>query len=92
MCDTDIINSLADEPIRSPEFVSLATIMEEIPNMGVKTPATYVLYLYYNEGQLSDEEVEQVNKVIVKLKTERDAVTDKNIQYMERDKHLIKEE
>ena len=46
MADMDIINSLADEPVRPPEFVSLETIINEIPNMGVKNPTTFCLYLY----------------------------------------------
>lgn len=87
----DIINSIADEPIRPPEFVSLERIISEVPHMDVKSPATYALYLHYNSGFLTEEEVFQVERVINKLKTERDAVTDRNIQYMERHKDLIKD-
>ena len=88
----DIINSLADEPIRPPEFVSLETIITEIPNMTVSSPTAFVLYLYYNDKFLSDEEKEQVSKVIHKLKTERDAVTDKNVEYLERWKQVPQNE
>ena len=80
----DIINSLADEPIRPPEFVTLETIITEIPNMSVSNPTAFYLYLYYNDKFLSDEEKSQVEKVIHKLKTERDAITKKNIDYLER--------
>ena len=85
----DIINSLADEPIRPPEFVSLESIINEIPNMSVTSPAAFALYLFYNDKWLSDDEKSQVEKVINKLKAERDAVTDKNIQYMERHKDCM---
>ena len=84
MADMDIINSLADEPIRPPEFVSLETIITEIPNMSVNNPATFYLYMYYNDKFLSDEEKSQIEKVINKLKVQRDAATQKNIEYLER--------
>lgn len=84
MADMDIINSLADEPIRPPEFVSLETIITEIPNMSVSNPTAFYLYLYYNDKFLSDEEKSQIEKVIHKLKVQRDAVTQKNIEYLER--------
>ena len=80
----DIINSLADEPIRPPEFVSLETIITEIPNMSVSNPTAFYLYLYYNDKFLSDEEKSQIEKVINKLKVQRDAATQKNIEYLER--------
>ena len=86
----DIINSLADEPVRPPEFTSLETIIAEIPYMSVSNPATFYLYLHYNEKYLSEEEKAQVEKVIYKLKSERDAITDKNIEYLERHKSLEK--
>ncbi len=84
MADMDIINSLADEPIRPPEFVSLETIITEIPNMSVSNPTAFYLYLYYNDKFLSDEEKSQIEKVINKLKVQRDAATQKNIEYLER--------
>jgi len=84
MTDMDIINSLADEPIRPPEFVSLETIITEIPNMSVSNPTAFYLYLYYNDKFLSDEEKSQIEKVIHKLKVQRDAATQKNIEYLER--------
>lgn len=87
----DIINSLADEPIRPPEFISLETIISEVPYMSVNNPATFYLYLHYNEQYLTEDEKAQVEKVIHKLKIERDAITDKNINYLDRDKHKILE-
>ena len=82
----DIINSLADEPIRPPEFVSLESIISEVPHMSVSNPSAFALYLYYNSKWLSSQEKSQVERVIEKLRAERDAVTNKNIQYMERHK------
>jgi len=84
MADMNIINSLANEPIRPPEFVSLEAIINEIPNMSESNPAAFYLYLYYNDKLLTDEEKNQIEKVIHKLKTQRDAVTTKNIEYLER--------
>ncbi len=84
MSSMDIINSLADEPTRPPEFVSLETIISEIPNMSVSNPTTFYLYLYYNDKFLTEEEKSQTNKVINKLKVERDAITTKNINYLDR--------
>lgn len=93
MASMDIINSLADEPIRPPEFVSLETIINEVPCMSVSNPTAFYLYLYYNDKFLTDEEKNQVNKVINKLKTERDAATKKNIEYLDRWKtHPIQNE
>lgn len=93
MASMDIINSLADEPIRPPEFVSLETIINEVPCMSVSNPTAFYLYLYYNDKFLTDEEKNQVNKVIHKLKTERDAATKKNIEYLDRWKtHPIQNE
>lgn len=93
MASMDIINSLADEPIRPPEFVSLETIINEVPCMSVSNPTAFYLYLYYNDKFLTDEEKSQVNKVIHKLKTERDAATQKNIEYLDRWKtHPIQNE
>tara|TARA_R110001606_G_scaffold307462_2_gene454432 strand:+ start:129 stop:419 length:291 start_codon:yes stop_codon:yes gene_type:complete len=91
MTDMDIINSLADEPVRPPEFTSLETIIAEVPYMSVNNPATFYLYLHYNEQYLSEEEKTQVEKVINKLKSERDAITDKNISYLERHKGMALE-
>ena len=87
MTDIDIINSLADEPIRPPEFTSLETIINEIPYMSVSNPTAFYLYLHYNDKWLSAEEKAQVEKVIYKLKAERDDVNNKNINYLERDKN-----
>tara|TARA_Y100000004_G_C8885228_1_gene399415 strand:+ start:39 stop:332 length:294 start_codon:yes stop_codon:yes gene_type:complete len=93
MADMDIINSLADEPIRPPEFVKLETIINEVPCMSVNNPTAFYLYLYYNDKFLTDEEKSQVNKIIHKLKTERDAATQKNIDYLDRWKtHPIQNE
>jgi len=84
MASMDIINSLADEPIRPPEFVSLETIISEIPNMSVSNPTTFYLYLYYNDKYLTADEKSKLEIVINKLKVERDAHTIKNIDYLER--------
>jgi len=91
--DLDIINSLTAEPERPPEHVSLEEIINGVPCMALNNPATYALYLHYNEKHLEAAEKEKVNKVIEKLKNERSAINKKNIEYMERDKmsQLIEE-
>ena len=85
MTDLDIINSITAEPIRPPEHVSLEEIINSVPMMALNNPATYALYLHYNK-HLEEDEKTKVNNIIEKLKKERGAVNDKNIQYMERDK------
>ena len=81
MSDFDLINSIASEPIRPPEHVSLEQIINEVPNMGLKCPATYALYLHYNP-HLDDGEREKVNNIIEKMRQERTQINKKNIQYM----------
>lgn len=92
MSDMDIINSIADEPARPPEFVSLETIINEIPNQSINNPGTFYLYLHHNKKWLTDEEVKTVEKVINKLKIERTSVNNKNIQYLERHKPTLQNE
>ena len=89
MSELDIINSLASTPVRPPEHVTLETIISDVPNMSLESPATYALYLYYNP-HLGDAEKAKVEAIIQKFKTERQKINDKNKEYMER--HLkIKE-
>jgi len=88
MSDFDLINSIASEPIRPPDHVSLEQIINDIPNMTLECPATFALYLHYNP-HLDDDEREKVNNIIEKMRQERTQINNKNIQYME--KH-IKEE
>jgi len=85
MSDLDLINSIASEPIRPPEHVSLEQIINEVPNMGLKCPATYALYLHYNP-HLDDGEREKVTAIIEKMRNERTQINNKNIDYME--KHI----
>jgi len=83
MSDLELINSIASEPIRPPEHVSLEQIINEVPNMGLKCPATYALYLHYNP-HLDDGEREKVTAIIEKMRLERTQINNKNIQYMDR--------
>ena len=85
MSDLDLINSIASEPIRPPEHVSLEQIINEVPNMDLKTPATYALYLHYNP-HLDDGEREKVTAIIEKMRQERTQINKRNIDYM--DKHI----
>ena len=57
--------------------------------MALNNPATFALYLHYNDKHLDDGEKVKVNNIIEKLKRERSAINKKNIQYMERDKDKI---
>ena len=85
MSDLDLINSIASEPIRPPEHVSLEQIINEIPNMTLECPATFALYLHYNP-HLDDDEREKVNNIIEKMRNERTQINKRNIDYM--DKHI----
>jgi hypothetical protein len=86
MSDLDIINSITAEPERPPEHVSLEEIINGVPCMALNNPATYALYLHYNDKHLDDGEKVKVNNIIEKMRRERSAINKKNIQYME--KHL----
>ena len=88
MSELDIINSIASEPIRPPEHVTLETIISDVPNMSLDNPATYALYIYYNP-HLGDDEKAKVEAIIEKFKVERQKINDKNKEYMER--HLKEE-
>ena len=85
MSDLDIINSIASEPERPVEHVSLESIIKEVPCMDERCPAAYALYIFYNQKHLSTAEIKKVESVIEKLKTQRSIVNAKNIKYMERD-------
>jgi|TARA_R100000081_G_C4813619_1_gene173060 hypothetical protein len=89
MSDLDIINSITASPVRPPEHVSLEEIINSVPCMELNNPATFALYLHYNEKHLEADEKKKVNGIIEKLKIERSAINRKNIQYMER--HKMKE-
>ena len=71
----------------------LEEIINSVPCMALNNPATFALYLHYNDKHLDDGEKVKVNNIIEKLKRERSAINKKNIQYMERDKtkNLIEE-
>ena len=86
MNDLDIINNITTEPERPPNHVSLEEIINGIPYMALNNPATFALYLHYNDKHLEDDEKKKVNNIIEKLKRERSAANKKNIEYMERDK------
>jgi len=86
MSDLDIINSITAEPERPPNHVSLEEIINSVPCMELNNPATFALYLHYNDKHLEDEEKVKVNNIIEKLRRERSAINRKNIEYMERDK------
>lgn len=86
MSDLDIINSITAEPERPPDHVSLEEIINSVPCMALNNPATYALYLHYNDKHLDEGEKHKVNNIIYKLKRERGQIDKKNIVYME--KHL----
>ncbi len=93
MSDLDIINNITAEPERPTDHVSLEEIINSVPCMALNNPATFALYLHYNDKHLDDGEKVKVSNIIEKLKRERSAINKKNIEYMERDKmkNLIEE-
>jgi hypothetical protein len=88
MSDLDIINSITASPERPPDHVSLEEIINSVPCMTLNNPATFALYLHYNDKHLEDDEKEKVNGIIEKLKLERSRINKKNIDYMERHKDM----
>ncbi len=89
MSDLDIINSITASPVRPTDHVSLEEIINSVPCMTLNNPATFALYLHYNDKHLEDDEKDKVNGIIEKLKLERSQHNKKNIEYMER--HKMKE-
>ena len=89
MSDLDIINNITSEPERPTDHVSLEEIINSVPYMALNNPATFALYLHYNDKHLEEDEKKKVNGIIEKLKRERCAANKKNIEYMERDKDKI---
>jgi len=89
MSDTDIINAALAEPERPPNHIGLEQIIAEVPYMTRDTPALYALYLHYNP-HLEQAEKDAVEKLITRMRNQRKAINEKNIQYMERDKVLEK--
>ncbi len=89
MSDLDIINSITASPVRPTDHVSLEEIINSVPCMTLNNPATFALYLHYNDKHLEDDEKNKVNGIIEKLKLERSQLNKKNIEYMER--HKMKE-
>lgn len=89
MSDLDIINSITASPVRPTDHVSLEEIINSVPCMTLNNPATFALYLHYNDKHLEDDEKDKVNGIIEKLKLERSQLNKKNIEYMER--HKMKE-
>jgi len=77
MSDLDIINSITASPERPPDHVSLEEIINSVPCMALNNPATFALYLHYNDKHLEDDEKEKVNGIIEKLKLERSRINKK---------------
>ena len=88
MSDLDIINSLTNEPVRPINHVSLEEIINSVPCMTLNNPATYALYLHYNQGHLDNDEVSKINMVIQKFRVERTNINKRNIEYMEKHKQV----
>ena len=86
MSDKELFNKILSEPIRPADFKTLEMIIDEYPILDLKNPMLYALYLGMNEGNLSEEEIEEVRCVILKLKVQATVTNKANIAYMERHK------
>jgi len=87
MSDKELLNKILSEPVRPADFKSLEMIIEDYPILDVTNPMLYALYIGMNEDHLSEEEIEQVRCVILKLKVQATVNNKANIEYME--KHLL---
>ena len=56
MSDLDIINNITSEPERPTDHVSLEEIINSVPYMALNNPATFALYLHYNDKHLEEDE------------------------------------
>jgi hypothetical protein len=92
MSDKELFNKILSEPIRPADFKTLEMILDEYPILDLKNPMLYALYLGMNEGHLSEEEIEEVRCVILKLKVQATVINKANIEYMERHKQQEEEE
>ena len=86
MSDKELFNKILSEPIRPADFKTLEMILADYPILDLKNPMLYALYLGMNEGHLSEEEIEEVRCVILKLKVQATVTNKANIEYMERHK------
>jgi hypothetical protein len=86
MSDKELFNKILSEPTRPADFKTLEMILDEYPILDLKNPMLYALYLGMNEGHLSEEEIEEVRCVILKLKVQATVTNKANIEYMERHK------
>ena len=87
MSDLDIINSLTNEPERPINHISLEEIINSVPCMTLNNPGTYALYLHYNQNHLKEDEVNKINLIIEKFRTERTNINKRNIEFMEKHKN-----
>ncbi len=86
MSDKELFNKILSEPIRPADFKTLEMILADYPILDLSNPMLYALYLGKNEGHLSEEEIEEVRCVILKLKVQATVTNKANIEYMERHK------
>ena len=86
MSDKEVFNKILSEPLRPADFKTLEMILGDYPLLDLSNPMLYALYLGMNEGHLSEEEIEEVRCVILKLKIQATVTNKANIEYMERHK------
>ena len=86
MSDKELFNKILSEPIRPANFKTVEMILADYPILDLSNPMLYALYLGMNEGHLSEEEIEEVRCVILKLKVQATVTNKANIEYMERHK------
>ena len=85
MADINRIKQLAEEEVieRPDDYISLESIVSEIPMLDYENPITYHLYATYNKNILSEEEKANVLKSIENLKKKRDRVNERCAEYLE---------
>ena len=89
MADLQIINRMAKIEKIKDNIISLDQIISEIPYIDYENPMLYELYLFYNKKNLTEPEIEKLNKVIEVMKYNQSQEMKKNLDYLNRDINLL---
>jgi len=82
--DNTIIDQAIKEAEKPIDYISLETIVREVPLLTYETPLTYHLYINYNKHILTDEEIKKCMTAIKTLQERRTAINKKQMDYMDK--------
>tara|TARA_R110002020_G_scaffold100898_2_gene238227 strand:+ start:5227 stop:5532 length:306 start_codon:yes stop_codon:yes gene_type:complete len=82
--DNTIIDQITKEASKPLEYISLETIVREVPLLTYETPLTYHLYINYNKNILTDEEIRKCMTTIKTLQERKTKINNKQAEYMDK--------